>query len=293
MKSVIAVSALCGFLFFGVPGVDMHDSHASDHTVHVAHAAHVAHAGHAASQSRNCEYEAERRVELSASAGDRLVLTAGSGFLEIVGREGLDQVRVVGRVCTSHEEWIDELDVRGERRGSDAVIETVYPDRGNWRDLFRGRNYARIDLTVEVPAGMAVDLEDSSGEMNLQGLGDLRIDDSSGEIVINGSSGSVWIDDSSGEIEITGVVGDVEIDDGSGEIMLSDIDGSVMVSDGSGEIEVEGVTGNVVIRDDGSGSIEVDGVGGDFVVRSDGSGSIRYDDVQGEVNIPRNKRRRG
>ncbi len=283
MKSVIAVSALCSFLLFGVPGVDHHESHTS---VHVVHATQLSHAA----QGQDCEYEAERSVELSVSAGDRLVLTAGSGSLEIVGREGLDQVRVVGRVCTSHEEWIDELDVRGERRGSDAVIETVYPDRDNWRDLFRGRSYARIDLTVEVPAGMAADIEDSSGQMNLQGLGDLRVDDSSGEIVIEGSSGSVWIDDSSGGIDITGVMGDVEIDDGSGEIRVADVGGSVMVSDGSGEVEVESVTGNVIIRDDGSGSIEVDGVGGDFVVRSDGSGSIHHDNVDGNVEIPRNKR---
>ncbi len=290
MKSVIAASALCGFLLFGVPGVDHHESHTSDHVVVVTH---LSHAAQGAAQSRNCEYEAERTVELSAGIGDRLVLTAGSGSLEVVGREGLDQVRVVGRVCTSHEEWIDELDVRGERRGSDAVIETVYPDRNNWRDLFRGRNYARIDLTVEVPAGMEADIEDSSGEMNLHGLGNLRIDDSSGEIVIQGSSGSIWIDDSSGEIEITGVVGDVEIDDGSGGIRVVDVEGSVMVSDGSGEVEVESVTGNVIIRNDGSGSIEVDGVGGDFVVRNDGSGSIRHDNVEGNVEIPRNKRRGG
>ena len=108
MKSVIAVSALCGFLFFGVPGVDHHESHTSDHMVHVTH---LSHAAQAAAQSQDCEYEAERSVELSASAGDRLVLTAGSGSLEIVGRERLGEVRVVGRVCTSHEEWIDELDV--------------------------------------------------------------------------------------------------------------------------------------------------------------------------------------
>ncbi len=290
MKSVIAVSALCGFLFFGVPGVDHHESHTSDHVVH---ATHLSHAAQAAAQSQDCEYEAERSVELSASAGDRLVLTAGSGSLEIVGRDGLDEVRVVGRVCTSHEEWLDELDVQGERRGSDAVIETVYPDRDNWRDLFRGRNYARIDLTVEVPAGMEADIEDSSGAMILEGLGALRVDDSSGGIVIRGSSGSIWIDDSSGGIEVTGVMGDVEIDDSSGEIQLFDIDGSVMVSDGSGEVEVESVTGNVIIRDDGSGSIRVDGVGGDFVVRSDGSGSIHHDNVDGNVEIPRNKRSRG
>lgn len=284
MKLLILGSALCGMLIFGAPGVSVHDSHG------VAHASHVDHATHQADAQDRCRYEEERSLELSAGSGDQLVLTVGSGSLEVIGRSGLSEVRAVGRVCSSHEEWLEELDIVGERRGSEVVVEATYPDRDNWRDLFRGNNYARIDMVVEVPAGMAAEIDDSSGGITIRDLGSLYIDDSSGEIEIENCSGSIEIDDSSGEIWVTGVRGDLIVDDSSGEIELFDIEGSVTITDGSGEIQVEDVTQDVLVRSDGSGSIYVDGVGGDFIVRRDGSGSIRYRNVEGEVDIPRRRR---
>jgi hypothetical protein len=257
MKLLILGSALCGVLAFGVPGVSVHHSHG------VAHTSPVDHVMHETNAQDNCRYEEERSLDLSANAGDQLVLVVGSGSLEVIGRPGLSEVRAVGRVCSSHEEWMDELDILGERRGSEVMVEATYPDRDNWRNLFRGRSYARIDMVVEVPEGMAAEID---------------------------VSGSIEIDDSSGEIVVTGVRGDVMVDDSSGEIEIFDIDGSVTISDGSGEIQVEDVTQDVLVRRDGSGSIYVDGVGGDFTVARDGSGSIRYRNVEGEVDIPRRRR---
>jgi hypothetical protein len=235
-----------------------------------------------------CRYEAERSVKLDASASGRLRLDAGAGELKVVGVEGLGEVRAVGRACASNEDDLDALQVSLEDRGGELALETHYPDHSSMG--WRGEHYARIDLTVEVPRGMSVDVDDSSGDLSVSGTGELNIDDSSGSLTVQDVIGSVRVDDSSGDIEVSGVKGDVEIEDGSGGIDVRDVQGSVRLDDGSGGIDVSGVGRDVLVSDDGSGSIVVRDVQGDFTVRSDGSGSVRYSGVQGSVNIPRDKR---
>lgn len=236
-----------------------------------------------------CRYEAERRVGLDAAGVTALLVDAGSGELEVEGTAGSDRVEAVARACASEEDDLASLQLTLERRGSELVLSAHYPDdRG--RRWERG-GYARLDLVVRVPRGMALDVEDSSGGMRISGVGALDIDDSSGSIVVEDVDGPVRIDDSSGEVEVRGVRGDVEVEDGSGEIVLVRVEGSVRVDDGSGSIEVEEVGRDVVVVDDGSGSIRVRGVGGDFRVESDGSGSIRFSEVAGTVEIPRDKRK--
>lgn len=244
-----------------------------------------------AKSSQSCEFKAERRVRIDAAVRQGLAIEAGSGSLTVDGREGLSEVRAVGRVCASREEYLEELQLTLERVGDDIVLTAHYPDHSSWRRNWRGDEYARIDLEVEIPRDMPAIVEDGSGDMRISGTGDLRIDDGSGEIFVDGVAGSVAIEDGSGEIEVRGVKGDVEIEDGSGEIMVSDIEGSLFVEDGSGEIEAFSVGRDVVIDGDGSGSISVRDVGGDFDVRADGSGSIRYSGVEGNVDVPRKKRR--
>ena len=254
--------------------VDVDVEHMVDVDVHVQH-------------SGECKFEVERRVTLDASATEWLRLRAGAGALAVEGQAGLEQVQAVGRACASEAGYLDDLRVTLERVNDEIVLSAHYPDRSGW-----GNGYARIDLAVEIPLSMPVDLDDSSGSVELAGTGELRIDDSSGSIFARGINGSVSIDDSSGEIDVEDVSGDVRIEDGSGEINVRDVQGSVHIRDGSGSIDVVEVDQNVVIDEDGSGSIEVRDVLGDFSVLSDGSGSIRHSGVAGAVEIPMKKRER-
>jgi hypothetical protein len=240
--------------------------------------------GHVASAS-GCAVGEERTLTVDAGIGDLLNVDAGSGELSVEGVEGLESVRVTATLCAADDGLFRGLDVSLRRSGSQVELDTDYPSSGGWSD-----GYARIDLVVEVPRGMAADIDDSSGSMEITGVGALTIDDSSGDIEVVGASGPVRIDDSSGGIRIQDVSGDVDIEDGSGEIDVRDVRGSVVLSDGSGSIDVGDVTGEVRIREDGSGSIGVVGVGGDFVVERDGSGGIRHSRVNGRVDIPDGKR---
>ena len=245
------------------------------------------HSGLVAQVERSdCRFDAEYEVSVAASATDQLVLSAGAGGLTVEGREGLDQVRATAWTCASDTDYLDELEVTLDREGDELILKTHYPDLSGFR---LGNNVARIDLVVEVPLGMGVEIEDSSGSMEVSGTGALRIDDSSGSITVRGISGAVSIDDSSGGLEVEDVIGDVEIDDGSGSIEVGNIQGTLRLRDSSGSIDVIDVSRDVVVERDGSGSITVRDVGGDFTVRRDGSGGIHYTNVEGSVQIPKGK----
>jgi hypothetical protein len=237
-----------------------------------------------------CSFTAERSLTVSADGVSVLNIDAGSGALHVEGRPDLVEIRVTGSACASREEDLTELRLTvDEGPGGEITLSAHYPER---RDRALGDNTARIDLTVLIPRGMDVDLDDSSGDLEVSGTGDLRVDDSSGSIRVYGIDGSVSIDDSSGGLELWDVSGDVEIEDGSGGLEVRDIRGSLRLRDGSGGIAIADVEQDVLIESDGSGGIEVRGVGGDFVVALDRSGGIRHSDVRGRVEIPVDPRRR-
>lgn len=240
-----------------------------------------------AQRSDPCAHEAQRSAMVDAAGARLLRLEAGSGSLRVEGRAGQNRVVVRGRACASSAELLERIELHGQRSGNDVVIRAnVQRDRDRG---FVGHHYARLDIVVEVPAGMSAEIEDGSGSIDLTNLGAVTIEDGSGEIVANHLRGDVEIDDGSGSIRLVDVTGRVRIDDGSGEIELQNIGGLIEIDDGSGEVTIRGARNSVNVSD-GSGDIDVRDVAGDFTVADDGSGSIAYDNVRGRVDVPRRKR---
>ncbi|MGI9236959.1 MAG: hypothetical protein ACR2QZ_06155 [Woeseiaceae bacterium] len=150
------------------------------------------------------------------------------------------------------------LDRKGDRAKLDAFFEDGFFGRGS---------SARIDLKISVPAGMALEIDDGSGSIELRDIAaDVSIDDGSGSIQVHGVA-SLSIDDGSGSIDITSAAGDVAIVDGSGSIKVRSVGGSVSIDDGSGSITVSDVESDLIIVDDGSGGVD----------HSDIRGSVRED----------------
>lgn len=238
--------------------------------------------------SANCAFMVEREVSVPAAVGQLLRLRHGSGELSVTGREGLDEVRATGTVCASHEEFLEDLTLTVEQLDGEIVLAAHYPESRNWR----GNRTAKIDLVVEMPLNLDVDVQDSSGSLDVTGSGALHIDDSSGSILVREARGDVEIRDGSGGIEVFDVAGGLMVRDGSGGIDISDVAGAVEVRDGSGSVQIARVGSDVSVSD-GSGSIRVRDVQGDFSVPRDGSGSIRHDGVSGSVDVPVDRRRRG
>ncbi len=235
-----------------------------------------------------CEFQTELAVDVSASEAERLTVSAGSGSLVVEGRSGASAVRATAIACASEEWMLDEMEVVLERRGSTVSLETLYPDRSWRRD-----GYARIDLHVVVPMGMDAEIDDGSGSATLSGLGNLSVDDGSGELYVEDIRGDVDVEDGSGGLEIRDVQGDVFVEDGSGSMEVVGVTGSVTVEDGSGSMDIRDVGRDVMAYDIGSGMLRVSDVEGDFTVQDGRHERIRYSAVGGVVDIPAPRRRRG
>ena len=233
-----------------------------------------------------CKYEKEIDLTLDLSASDVLAVSAAAGDLDIVGVSGSRQAVIHGKACASKESWLAESEIV-TKQGKRAQIMVELPNTdGGWS--LTGNNYAWIDLSIEVPQELALDIRDSSGDVFLENIAGLQLQDSSGDIEIENARGSISIRDSSGDIEIDETEGDLIIEsDSSGDIYASDIKGGVLIKqDSSGDIRVSRVSDNVVVERDSSGDISASDVGGDFRVLKDGSGGISSKNIEGEVDIP-------
>lgn len=234
--------------------------------------------------AQDCEFT--ETIELTEPAVSTLRVDAGSGTLTINGGGGTSEIRAVAKLCASDEGRLEGLGVtlRGDR------LETTYPS--NRGGLFSwGRNqYARIDLTVDVPAGTNLRVDDTSGSIVVRDVGSLTVEDGSGSISIRNVNGDLRLDDGSGSLEVRGVRGTVVVDDGSGSLTIREVTGDVTVSDGSGSVMVETVGGSVRMDEIGSGSVTVRDVDGDLVVTDGRRERIRYSDIRGEVDLPRARR---
>jgi DUF4097 and DUF4098 domain-containing protein YvlB len=239
-----------------------------------------------AAWGEDCEYAREIESRLDVGDASLLEVIARAGTLTITGDDDSSEVLISGEVCVSREAWLDEADIETDE-GDTARIEVVLPDiDGGWTNW--GNRYARIDLELTVPAGLALDIKDSSGSMKLRGIGESRIKDSSGSITVEDTGGSVTVKDSSGSIRFARIGGDVIIEsDSAGSISGKDIRGSVLVKkDSSGSISFTAVDGDFTVERDSSGSISADGVGGNFMVLKDGSGGIKARNVSGSITKP-------
>jgi hypothetical protein len=159
----------------------------------------------------SCSYELDRSFTIPVSGANLLVIDAGSGELNVEGRRGMDQIEVAARVCASREEWLDALTLSVEEVGSEILLEAHYPEN---RESRRGDNTAKIDLTGVISLGMDVDMDDSSGGIDLAEVGQ--------DVILES--------DGSGSIEVRAVGGDFVVRrDGSGGVRYSDVEGTVEI----------------------------------------------------------------
>ncbi len=240
------------------------------------------------------DYEDKRDASVDARGARSARIEAAAGVLRVQGVEGISEVRVRGTAHANSRARLSDVKLIAERRGDVVFIKADMPEYNNRSWNFRDDYNVFLDLVIEVPTTLRLDVEDGSGDAEFRNAGALDLDDGSGNIDIRGAHGAIRVKDGSGNIIIDGVDGAVTVHDGSGEIRAKNVTGNFTVgSDGSGNIDVSGVGGTLRVDNDGSGNIDVDRVAGDFVVGNDGSGDIRYDTVKGTVKLPYRSRGRG
>jgi len=238
-----------------------------------------------AASADNCKYEKKIEKTLDLDKSESLAITSAAGDLVVVGVAGAREAAIHGRVCASKEAWLDSTDIyTASGKRAEISADMPKPDDG-WSF---GNTYLLLDMRIEVPDDLPLDVTDSSGDMRLKNIAEVIVRDSSGDIEIEDARGQVTVSDSSGDIDITGAAGDVTIEsDSSGDIAAVDIDGNFrVVSDSSGDIDANRVSDDFIVERDSSGDISARDIGGDFRVLRDGSGSIRSSGVKGALEIP-------
>ncbi len=215
-----------------------------------------------------------RELSLDASALQQLIAQTGAGKLNIVGAEALQQIKVQADIYY-HQDQSPDLDLY--TKGKQAILKAEFNNSVSF-----GRS-PYIDLTIQVPAELALDIDDGSGAINIAKVNaNIQIEDGSGAINIVGGH-NLAIDDGSGSISVSQVQGNITLDDGSGAIDINQVQGNVNIKDGSGSLSVRQVLGKVTI-DDGSGDIEVEHAQGLTIVDA-GSGDVRFDNINGPVSM--------
>ena len=225
------------------------------------------------------ELRASRQLELNARQLSEMHVNVGAGSLTVLGTADSDRIRVTAEVwqIKASDDYVLNL----VRDGKRAVLEADMDSGGGW---FSGGSGNRIDLIVDVPERLQLDIRDGSGSIDLMDIqGDVRIKDGSGSIKVRDLGGALDIEDGSGSLSVINVRGDITINDGSGSISVRDAGGDLDIRDGSGGISVKDIAGSVHVID-GSGGILVERTGGNLDIR-DGSGSITVQDVAGVVRI--------
>lgn len=228
-----------------------------------------------------CAYSAERRASIDATGASRVVVIARAGDLAVRPATGA-VVLGTGRACTSSEDDLRETQLTARRDGDVIYVEAVLP--GEKKGF--GRFYASLDLTVEVPGGLPVDIDDTSGDIEAHDVRVEKVNDSSGDIELRGIGGDVEITDTSGDVSVAKVAGRVRVQDSSGDIVIDGAREVVIPSDSSGDITVEHIAGDVRIERDSSGDIRIKDVGGNVQLLSDTSGEVKVSHVKGTVQLP-------
>lgn len=230
---------------------------------------------------KDCKFSADRRGSIDTTGVESVEILARAGDLTVRPATGAT-LSAGGRACASSQAFLDQTQLHVRRSGNAIQVYVQVPDDMKGIGTF----YASLDLQVQVPAGLPVQVTDSSGDMTLDGVRVVRVQDSSGDILALRMAADLEIEDSSGDIRVEDATGAVRVSDSSGDIVIRGARSVSIPRDSSGDIVIDRVAGNVTIDQDSSGDIMVSGVGGNVDLLADGSGQVRVTGVKGTVRLP-------
>src|SRR6185503_4775091 len=147
--------------------------------------------------SAECAHKEAREATVDVRGARTIRVLAGAGGLRIEGRASASAVSIQGTACAADAETLGLIRLVAERRGDTVHVEAVLPEGGHWRG-----ESPRLDLVLEVPDSLPLDVADGSGDASIRGVAALVVDDGSGELEIEDVRGEVVVTDGSGEVSI-------------------------------------------------------------------------------------------
>lgn len=221
-----------------------------------------------------------------AAASDEVTLshaTTGPGRLVIRSRRGdvrvtrsPDQmVRVTARRHVWwHSEaaaaaWLPHVQVTLTPQGADVLLD-VEAASGTARHL----RY-RVDLTVQVPEGLAAEVDLKSGDVHIDDLtADLSARIKSGDLSVGAHGGKIRAEVKSGDVSLQ-EADDLDLHVLSGDVEVKLVRGAAQIRVTSGDVSLEEVRG----------AVDLVGHSGDLRVGVHGSTSVRAKTISGDVSV--------
>lgn len=233
-----------------------------------------------------------------ATGGPGLLRSEVETRVDTYAAEEITVVRIYAsdadvRVERADGDAVEALWFEGDREGvtetlQDGVLTLSQYDERKWYEHITFDFGGQREIVVRVPGDLAaVDLQSISGDVRLTDvdvLGDVKLNATSGKISVAGNAGSLELSTVSGDIDVREmrVAGDVTLNTTSGEAALSNstVDGAFKGVSTSGELSVSGIAAHALSFVSVSGDIDLTGVNA-----ASGEGKISVVTTSGDVEI--------
>jgi len=237
--------------------------------------------------AEHCSFQAPRNTAIDLSGVHTIVINVGYHYLHLVGSP-TSNVKVEGRACASAANLLGGLQLT-QRRDGDRLILTEANGTNTWNSFsIFGSHYAYLDLNINVPANLPIEVDVGSGDADVVGVSRLSANTHSGDLHVHSVSGRFDANVGSGDVDAADV-GEVHVGSvGSGDFKADRVHGNVQIASiGSGDATLHTVDGSVDVGSVGSGDLRVNGVTHDLHVHSVGSGDVEHNGVVGHVDVPK------
>ena len=202
-----------------------------------------------------------RSISLESTASDIIVRASDGGDVHLLA---------VLEYWSKDSDWMErveqEFDVEVRESANDIAFQPVsLPEpsrRGVLGRVFgRGEIHYSIEISLEVPRGSSIAVDNRYGDVSTQDVGGpVEINNSSGTVSVSGAAGTVEVENSYGDATISQVEGSVEVVVTSGRVEVDHVSGDVDVSNRYGEVSVADVGGDLDLESSSS-KLEVERVG--------------------------------
>jgi DUF4097 and DUF4098 domain-containing protein YvlB len=222
------------------------------------------------------------RIDVRPSADGKLHITA----LKIARAATQADAQKIARTAS----------VEIQREGARYMVKVKYPHKESvhvnfWEGFDLSVPRLEVQLAIEVPPALAIQLSANSGDLFTQDLrGEQRLRASSGDVSVDGAVGPVEVTTSSGDVElmdprrakVTTSSGDVEVsgspnvlavNTGSGDVSVDDVSDSLKIATSSGDVTIESALRGGTVSTS-SGEVSIRSISGRLSV-STVSGEIR------------------